>query len=215
MKARAEAEVLEAHFESLGRQREAARFGMWVFLASEFLLFGGLFALYATMRAEHPAGFTAGVEHADVLIGSVNTVVLLISSYLVARAVHAIRDDHGRLAALLTGGTVLLGLVFLVLKTYEYVTHVQEGAVPGGRGAFYAELATPGLASYFTLYWVTTALHSIHVLVGISILSLFALQMARGRLDARRSQRVEMGALYWHLVDGIWIFLWPLYYLIR
>jgi cytochrome c oxidase subunit 3 len=209
----------EAHFESLDRQREAARLGMWIFLASELLLFGALFALYATERAEHPAGFHEGMKHAEVITGSVNTVVLLISSYLVARAVHALRDDRARFAAALTGGTVLLGLVFLGLKFYEYGAHIEEGAVPGGHGAFYLEHrvegGADGLASYFTLYWLTTGLHAVHVLIGMSILAFFGVAMWRRRLGAGHSHRLEIAALYWHLVDAVWIFLWPLYYLMR
>lgn len=205
----------EAHFESLERQREAARLGMWVFLASEILLFGALIALYATSRAEHAAGFAEGVRHADVIAGSVNTVVLLVSSYLVARAVHALRDDQPRLAAGLTGGTVLLGAVFLAIKSYEYVHHLSEGAGPAGRGALYLEHPVPGLASYFNLYWLTTGLHAFHVLVGMSVLAVLGIAVARRRFGAAHAHRLEMGALYWHLVDVVWIFLWPLYYLMK
>lgn len=210
-----EALAFEPHFESLERQREAARLGMWVFLASEVLLFGALFALYATERAEHTAGFVEGMKHADVIAGSVNTVVLLISSYLVARAVHALRDDRVRFAAALTGGTVLLALVFLGIKAYEYTTHVREGALPGGHGAFYLEHRADGLVSYFNLYWLTTALHGVHVLIGMSILAFFGVALWRRRLAAVHAHRLEVAALYWHLVDAVWIFLWPLYYLMR
>lgn len=209
------APAFEPHFESLERQREAARLGMWVFLASEVLLFGALFALYASGRAEHPAGFAEGMHHAEVIAGSVNTVVLLVSSYLIARAVHALRDDQGRFAAALTAGTVLLALVFLGIKTYEYAAHVEEGAVPGGQGAFYLAHPVDGLASYFNLYWLTTALHAVHVLIGMSILAFFGVAMWRRRLAAAHAHRLEIAALYWHLVDAIWIFLWPLYYLMR
>ncbi len=205
----------EPHFESLERQREAARLGMWIFLASEVLLFGALFALYATARAEHPLGFAEGMKHADVIAGSVNTVVLLVSSYLVARAVHALRDDQVRFAAALTAGTVLLALVFLGIKGYEYTAHIREGAVPGGRGAFYLAHPVDGLATYMTLYWLTTALHGVHVLIGMSVLAFFGLAMWRRRLAATHAHRLEVAALYWHLVDAVWIFLWPLYYLMR
>lgn len=205
----------EAHFESLERQRAAVRLGMWVFLSSEFLLFGALIALYATMRAHYPAGFALGVRHADVIAGSINTAVLLVSSYLIARAVRALRASQARLAAALTGGTVLLGAVFLAIKSYEYAHHLSEGAGPAGRGALYLQHPVAGLASYFNLYWFTTSLHAFHVLVGISVLAFFGVAIVRRRLGAGHAHRLEVGALYWHLVDVVWIFLWPLYYLMK
>lgn len=210
-----EEEAGEDHFESLERQRETARFGMWIFLTSEVLLFAGLFALYAAERTRHPQGYVEGTHHADVLIGSVNTLVLIVSSFLVATAVHVLRADRRRAAAWLTSGTVLLGLAFLALKGTEYLSHAHEGALPGGRTTFYVQHPTEGLVSYFNLYWISTSLHALHVIVGVSLLGFFALSLFRGRLDAARSHRLEMGALYWHLVDAIWIFLWPLYYLMR
>lgn len=210
-----EAAIRVAHFDSLEKQRNAARFGMWVFLASEVLLFGALLALYATQRAEHPRGFLEGMHHADVVAGSINTFVLLVSSYLIARAVHALRDDQRRLAAALTTGTVALGLVFLGIKAYEYTAHIREGAIPGGRTALYAEFPDHGLVSYFNLYWITTSLHGIHVVIGMSVLAVFAVLLWRERLSSVGAHRLEIGALYWHLVDVIWIFLWPLYYLMR
>lgn len=208
-------EVLEGHFESLERQREAARFGMWVFMASEVLLFSGLFSLYAAERTEYPEGFAEAAKHAEVAIGSVNTIVLLVSSYLIARAVHALRADQRRLAAVLTTGTVLLGTTFIVLKSWEYWKHVAEGAIPGGHTEFYVKHPIAGVVSYFNLYWIATFLHAIHVLIGTSVLAYFGLQLWRGTLGALRSHRLEMGALYWHLVDMIWIVLWPLFYLMR
>ncbi|HEY8431686.1 MAG TPA: cytochrome c oxidase subunit 3 [Sandaracinaceae bacterium] len=205
----------EAHFESLARQREAARLGTWIFLASEVLLFAGLFTLYAAQRAEHPRGFAEGIRHADVIAGSVNTFVLLGSSFLVAAAVHLLRDGRRRMAAWLTAGTIALGLVFLGLKAYEYARHAREGALPGGRTPFYLEHPEEGLAAYFNLYWVSTSLHAVHVIVGLGVLAWLLLAMLRRRLGGARAHRLEMGALYWHLVDSIWIFLWPLFYLLR
>lgn len=210
-----EEEALEGHFETLERQREASRFGMWVFLASEVLLFSGFFALYATLRSQHPAGFVEGAKHAEVIIGSVNTIVLLVSSYLAARAVHALRKDETSLAALLTLGTVALGVTFLFLKGWEYWKHVAEGAIPGGGTEFFVHHATPGVISYFNLYWLATFLHAIHVLVGTSAIGVCSIALFRKRLRAVQSQRLEITALYWHLVDAIWIVLWPLFYLMR
>ncbi len=210
-----EEEALEDHFESLERQRLAARFGMWVFMASEVLLFSGFFALYATERAKYPEGFIEGAKHAAVVIGSVNTLVLLVSSYLAARAVHALRQDRRRLAAILTLGTVALGITFLVLKGWEYWKHAAEGALPGGGTEFYVSHATEGIISYFNLYWLATFLHAIHVLVGTTAVGVMCVALWRNRLTIVHSHRLEVTALYWHLVDSIWIVIWPLFYLMR
>lgn len=205
----------EPHFESLERQRETARFGMWVFLASEVLLFGVLFVLYAAERLEHPRGFAEGVRHADRVLGSANAVILLVSSFSIAAAVQLLRRDRRRSAAWSASGTLLLGLLFLAIKAWEYVGHAHEGAVPGGRTTFYVRHATEGVVSYFNLYWISTSLHALHVTIGLGVLGLLTAQLWLGRLDAARAHRLELGALYWHLVDVIWIVLWPLYYLMR
>lgn len=206
----------EEHFESLERQKTAARLGMWVFLASEVLLFAGLFALYAAQRALHPDAFAAGVRESVHWVGHTNTFVLLTSSALLALAVHVLRADRRRLAAALLAATVALGLAFLALKGVEYAEHVRHGQVPGGRGPFFEAHPQPeGLPVFFTLYWITTGAHAVHVSAGVLVLAFFALWTFRRRLGATHAHRLEVAALYWHLVDAVWIFLWPLYYLVR
>lgn len=206
----------EEHFESLERQKLAARFGMWVFLASEVLLFSGLFALYAAERASHPTSFAFGVSENLGWVGTTNTFVLLTSSSLVALAVHVLRDDRRRLASGLIAGTILLGLAFLGLKTYEYDDHIHHGAVAGGHTRYFVEHAShEGLPAFFNLYWISTGAHAVHVTVGLLVLGVFALRTGRRRLGATRAHQLEVAALYWHLVDAVWIFLWPLYYLVR
>ncbi len=208
-----EAEALEEHFESLERQREATRLGTWVFLASEVLLFGALFALYAAQRAHYPEGYVEGVRHAKVIVGSINALLLLVSGYLAASAVLALRADRRRFAAALTSGTCALGVAFLALKGWEWAMHVAAGALPGGNTAYFVEHPTPGLASYVTLYWIATVLHTIHLALGLGVMGFFALRLWQRRLTAVRAHRLELGALYWALVDCIWIVLWPLFYL--
>lgn len=206
----------EEQFESFERQKLAARLGMWVFLASEVLLFSGLFALYATERALHPSSFAFGVHENLQWVGTANTFVLLTSSFLVAMAVHVLREDRRRAASWLVLATLLLGVVFLALKGYEYQDHITHGAVPGGRTAFFEEHAEhEGLPAFFNLYWISTAAHALHVSIGILVLSVFAVWTGRGRLTATHAHRLEIAAIYWHLVDAIWIFLWPLYYLLQ
>jgi cytochrome c oxidase subunit 3 len=200
----------EAHFESLHRQAETVRFGMWIFLASEALLFGALFALYASYRAAWPHAFAVGVRENDAVLGTTNTLLLIFSSFLVAVGTRRLRlGDHGG-AARLVAATVLVGLAFLGVKSHEYAVHFEHGIFPGGHGAYFAN-APAGSATFFTLYFAMTGLHAVHVIVGMGVLSFCAVQTHRARLS---THGLEVAALYWHLVDTIWIFLWPLYYLL-
>lgn len=195
------------------QQAHAARLGMWVFLASEILLFAGLFALFVTYRTMHPEGFAEGVRHNTKVLGSINTGVLLFSSYLAATAVHRVRDAKLGAARWLILATIVLGGVFLAIKLLEYAHHFHEGIFPGGKGEFFADHPAEGLPIFWTLYFFMTGLHAIHVTVGMILLSSTFLGMRFGRITALAPQRVEVAAIYWHLVDTIWIVLWPLLYL--
>ncbi|MBX3206299.1 MAG: cytochrome c oxidase subunit 3 [Labilithrix sp.] len=201
------------HFESLERQAHAARLGMWVFLATEVLLFGAAFALFLTYQVQFSHAFRAGVAHNTKVLGSVNTAVLLLSSTLVACAVHALRRGDAKLAARLVGGTIALGLTFLVIKGIEYGKHFDEGIYPGGVGHYFTLHPIRGLAAFWTLYFGMTALHALHVTIGAGVLGVLLHAIVRGRLGRETAYRLEVGAIYWHLVDVIWIFLWPLFYL--
>jgi cytochrome c oxidase subunit 3 len=203
----------EEHFESLAQQAHAARLAMWVFLASEVLLFASLFALYASYRLHFTASFTEAVHHNAKVIGSINTGVLLLSSTIVACSVHALRSGRRALAAMFVAATMSLGLVFLILKATEYRAHFHEGIYPGGAGRFFLEHPLPGLPEFWTLYFGMTGLHAVHVIVGVTVLGAMLLGILRGRIDMATSYKLELGALYWHLVDLVWIFLWPLFYL--
>jgi cytochrome c oxidase subunit 3 len=204
---------VEAQFESMEQQAHAARLGMWVFLSSELLLFAGLFALFVTYRTVYPAGFAEGVRANTKVLGSINTGVLLVSSYLVATAVHRVREGRLGAAKVLVLATVALGAVFLAIKLTEYGHHFAEGIYPGGQGMFFATHTTPGLTIFWTLYFFMTGLHAVHVTIGMILLSTTILGMRSGKISATAPQRMEIAAIYWHLVDVIWIFLWPLLYL--
>lgn len=199
-------------FATAQRQADAQRFGIWLFLASELLLFSGLFALYAAYRVEHGAGFVQAVHENTLYYGTANTYVLLTSSFSIALALHAVRAGRGRLAALLTAVTVALGLAFLVIKALEYGVHIEEGALPGPFYDF-SRAATLGGNRLYTLYWVTTGAHALHVAGGMIVLSWTARRAARGYYVAERVTRFEMAALYWHFVDVMWLFIWPIFYL--
>ncbi len=203
-----------ADFESLEKQAHAASLGMWVFVASEFLFFAGFFVLYAAYRVEHPRGFGVGVETNTLAYGTVNTAVLLVSSYTVALGVHALRNGRARAAAGLTALTVLFGGCFLAIKTAEYLHHFREGIFPGGAGDFFVQHPDPGTKIFYTLYFCMTGLHAIHVTVGMGILAWLAARVLRGSVTPYAPHPLALGAVYWHLVDLVWIFLWPLFYLV-
>jgi len=203
---------LAEQFEDLAKQGQAARLGMWLFLGSELLLFGGLFALYAAYRAMYPAEFAEAVAHNSVAIGTTNTLVLITSSLTVAMSVGAVRADRPRRAGRLLALSVLLGAVFLALKGVEYAAHFRDGILPG-EGYRFAELPAAGASLFFTLYYLLTGLHALHVTAGMTLLGWLSWGCLRGRYAAGNDLHVELGGLYWHLVDIVWIFLWPLLYL--
>jgi cytochrome c oxidase subunit 3 len=203
---------LHGHFEDLGVQEHAARLGMWIFLGSEVLLFAGLFALYAAYRTEYAAEFQRALHHNHVLIGTTNTVVLIASSFTVAWALHALRGDRRRTALASLGATMVLGAAFLALKAVEYSAHFAEGIAPGPAYSFDG-LPGPGARLFFTLYFAMTGLHALHMIGGLAVMAILALRVARRVTTPAYHVELEMGGLYWHLVDCIWIFLWPLFYL--
>jgi cytochrome c oxidase subunit 3 len=205
---------LHEQFEDLDKQAHAARFGMWAFLGSELLLFAGLFALYAGYRTMYPAEFAAGVGHCNAVIGTSNTVILITSSFTVAMALDAVRAGKARTAAALLLFSIGGGLLFLLLKGVEYGQHFHEGIYPGV-GYHDPDLASRGANVFFTLYYLMTGLHAIHVSVGIVILFWLAWGAWRRIYSPANHVHVEVGALYWHLIDIIWIFLWPILYLMH
>lgn len=201
------------HFESLEQQEHAAHLGMWLFLTSEVLLFGALFGLYTGYRLQYAEDFALAAHHNNVLLGTGNTLILITSSFSAAWAVHS--AEHGRRRAIVSslGLTLLLGVCFLVFKAIEYSQHFAEGIFPGPAYRF-AELPVHGANVFFNLYYFMTGLHALHVVGGLTALSVLAWLAQRGRFAAgRRYTPLELGVLYWHLVDLIWIFLWPLLYL--
>jgi cytochrome c oxidase subunit 3 len=200
------------HFESLEQQEHAAHLGMWLFLTSEVLLFGALFGLYTAYRVEFPKDFSEAVHHNNLWLGSINTVVLITSSFSAAWAVHSAKRGARRAMLVSLGVTLLLGAGFLVLKFTEYGQHFAEGIYPGAYYRF-QELPTPGAGVFFTLYFFLTGLHALHVIGGMSALGVLTWLGARGHHTPERHTALELGVLYWHLVDVIWIFLWPLMYL--
>jgi cytochrome c oxidase subunit 3 len=189
------------------------RLGMWLFLATEILLFAGLFTGYAVYRFNFPLAFAESSRHLNITAGTLNTVVLITSSFTVALALHFARVDKPRAAAICLGITLLFALTFLGIKAIEYTEHFREHALPGKYYAF-EEVKIPGAAMFMTMYFLMTGLHGLHVVAGMSVLSWLLWRTLQGRYSSAYSTGLEMGALYWHLVDLVWIFLYPLLYLI-
>jgi cytochrome c oxidase subunit 3 len=200
------------HFESLQQQEHAAHFGMWLFLTSETLLFGALFGLYTAYRIQYAEQFLEAAHHNNVLLGTTNTVILVSSSFFAAWAVHSVQQSRPKVAVRCLLATLLAGLVFLGVKAVEYREHFAHGIYPGSWYRF-TELPTQGAKIFFTLYYFMTGLHALHVIAGLAALAVIARVAARGRYTERQHTSLELGVLYWHLVDVIWIFLWPLMYL--
>jgi cytochrome c oxidase subunit III len=203
--------TLAEQFEDAGQQYEASQLGMWTFLATEVLFFGGLFLAYIVYRYFYPEGFAEGSRHTDLFYGTLNTAILLTSSLTMALAVHAARANrrNATVRALLL--TLLFALGFLVVKGFEYHEDFIEALVPGP--GFNSELPQHA-AIFFWLYWAMTGLHAVHVTVGVGVLTVIAVMAGRGRFSDRYHTPVEVAGLYWHFVDLVWIFLYPLLYLI-
>lgn len=204
---------LAHHFHDLDQQHEAAALGMWVFLVTEILFFGGLFLTYLLYRTWYPDAFVAASHHLDIFWGATNTAVLIGSSLTMALAVHAAQTGSRRATVVFILLTMVLGLTFLGIKGLEYSHKFHEHLVPGPNFQF--EGTQPQHAEiFFSLYFVMTGLHALHMIIGLGIMSVLAWMAARGRFSARYANPVEMGGLYWHFVDIVWIFLFPLLYLI-
>jgi cytochrome c oxidase subunit 3 len=205
------------HFDDADQQFEAASLGMWLFLATEILFFGGLFAGYAQYRYWYPEAFTAGSAHLDVFLGTLNTAVLLTSSLAMALAVRGAQTDDQKSLMRMLLATIALGTVFLVIKAFEYSAKFQHHLVPGSHFSLeeVPEGATSGQVEiFFSFYFAMTGVHALHMVIGICILSFLVWRAKQGDFGQENFTAVEMTGLYWHLVDIVWVFLFPLLYLI-
>ena len=188
-----------------------AKLGMWLFLFTELLLFGGLFILYSVYLVRYPQEFASGGHQLDLVFGTTNTVVLLTSSLFAAMSVTAIkRGARGTTLALL-GGTLGCALIFLVIKYLEWSAKIGHGIFPNSPKLI---AGPPGESVFFGLYYFTTGLHGIHVVVGGVLIGWICVLVQRGGIHEGDNIALENVTLYWHLVDLVWIFIFPLYYLI-
>jgi cytochrome c oxidase subunit 3 len=207
---------LAHHFNDLTQQRQAAELGMWLFLVTEFMFFSGLFLAYFIYRRWYPAEFASGSHTMDVVLGTINTGVLLTSSLTMALAVAAAEHGRQRAVAGLLTATLALGSVFLAIKAYEYHHKYEHHLIPFANLAFeYA--GTPeqaGMAAFFNLYVLMTGLHAFHMVIGIVMLAILIIAALRERPPADRSIVVHNIGLYWHFVDLVWVYLFPFFYLV-
>jgi cytochrome c oxidase subunit 3 len=228
--------ALAHHFENLEQQHDAATLGMWIFLGTELMVFGGLFCGYTVYRALNPEAFAAASRHLSVWFGGVNTVVLLTSSLTMALAVHAAQTARQQMLVTCLALTALLGTTFLVIKGFEYYNDYEDKLVPRlafdpdeWRPARFADVSEEQLSDadreeiagfgrrvqmFYVFYYIMTGLHAVHLIIGIGILVVLTLLARRGSYLPDYYSPVEVGGLYWHFVDVVWIFLLPLLYLI-
>jgi cytochrome c oxidase subunit III len=201
-------------FDDAAQQYEASALGMWVFLVTEIMFFGGLFTAYVAYRSAYPAAFGLASAHLDLTLGAVNTAVLIGSSLTMALAVHSSQTGKRNALVIFLLLTMALGSVFLGIKAVEYADKFHHGLVPGpyftfsGPDAKRAEI-------FFSLYFAMTGVHALHMIIGLGVLTVLVLQARKGRFGTRYHTPIELAGLYWHFVDIVWIFLFPLLYLIE
>lgn len=191
----------DGHFVNSEDAYASNKLGMWLFLATELLLFGGLFAAYAIYRAKYPEMFFEGHEELNLTLGTTNTIILLVSSFTIAIGVTAIQRGKRNLLSLMLVITIICGLLFGLNKYFEYAAKFHHDIFPSKN-------------IFFALYFMMTGLHMIHVFIGVVILVIILIYNMKGNYNENNFTSVELGALYWHLIDVIWIYLFPLLYLV-
>ncbi|OSI24830.1 cytochrome c oxidase subunit 3 [Bradyrhizobium canariense] len=203
--------LLREPWEHFERQQRAGKFGIWVFLASETLFFGALMLTYAVCRVEHPEAFAAAGRATNIWFGTINTAILLTSSLTMAVASQAAAQSERSRTLVLTclGLTAALGLSFIVVKGFEYKEDIDKHLIPGAGFA----LSQAAAQLFYGLYWLVTGVHAIHLTIGIVLVVRLIVLGATRRIRLRENPEIEVTALYWHLVDIVWIFLYPLIYL--
>jgi cytochrome c oxidase subunit 3 len=198
--------MMETHQDDAG-----SKIGMWLFLLSEILLFGGLFLLYSSYRYKYSLDFHLAAWELNRVVGTLNTLILITSSLFIALSIFFVRKGNRRLSALFLIGTIFFGFLFLAFKSVEWTVKIGLGLYPNSPRLLGR---TKGELLFYGLYYSMTGLHGLHVLIGVLILSVMLVLVVKGKVNENRFVPLENSGLYWHLVDIIWIFLFPLFYLI-
>jgi cytochrome c oxidase subunit 3 len=207
--------ALQHHFDTMEQQFEASALGMWVFLVTEIMFFGGLFMAYLVYRTWHPEAFAEGSRHLDIMLGGVNTAVLIASSLTMALAVYAGQQGDRKRQLVFLVGTAIFGLAFLGIKAVEYSEKFRDHLVPGPHFEWRGAANPANVQMFYSLYFALTGLHALHMIVGVGMLAVLIRMAANGRFTREWNTPLEVGGLYWHFVDIVWIFLFPLLYLIE
>jgi cytochrome c oxidase subunit 3 len=200
-------------FDDAAQQREASTMGMWLFIATEILFFGAMFLGYTVYRCSYPQAFADASRHTLIAFGGTNAAVLLISSTTMAFAVRAVRENRRWQLVSFLLLTAFLGCLFLVIKGFEYSREISEHLLPGS--SFHIEAAQPANEEmFFYIYWLMTGVHALHVTIGIFLILIFAARASFTNAFVNRDTPVDLLGLYWHFVDIVWVFLFPLLYLV-
>jgi cytochrome c oxidase subunit 3 len=212
-----ETAALRVQFDTEAQQKDASTLGMWIFLITEIMFFGGMFAVYTVYRSWYPDVFAIASSSLNEIIGALNTGVLLLSSFTMVMAVRAGQLGQQKAIVMFLILTLLFGGIFLGVKAYEWNQKFEEHHIPG-QAAFHLDGVLPedqGHAQlFFSIYFAMTGLHALHMVIGVGILLTLIVQTRKGRYSASYYTPVDVAGLYWHFVDVIWIFLFPLFYLI-
>jgi cytochrome c oxidase subunit 3 len=226
--------ALQHHFENMEQQREAGTLGMWVFLVTEIMFFGGMFLAYTLYRYKYPAAFASASNHLDIRLGAINTIVLIVSSFTMAMAVFSTQVGKRRNTIIGLFLTMVLGLTFLGIKAVEYRDKYRDNLIPGQLipgHPFKPEVAKTGdedphklhlepgatvknVELFYWIYFAMTGMHALHMIIGIGLMTVITIMAWRGRYGPEYYAPVEISGLYWHFVDIVWIFLFPLLYLL-
>jgi cytochrome c oxidase subunit 3 len=205
---------LQHHFDNMEQQAEASTLGMWVFLVTEIMFFGGLFMAYLVYRHQSPMGFQEASHHLNIYWGAANTAILIVSSLTMALAVRAAQTSQpSRVQVRWLLATIFFGLCFLGIKAIEYTDKFRDHIVPGAHFQWEGLYPKPA-EQFYSLYFAMTGLHALHMIIGIGIMAVIAFLASRKTFDSDYYTPVEVAGLYWHFVDIVWIYLFPLLYLI-
>jgi cytochrome c oxidase subunit III len=204
---------LQHHFQDMRTQQHAVRLGMWLFLATEILLFGGLFCAYSAYRTLYPEAWHDCSAHLNRPFGLAETFDLITSSWTMVMGIHCVRVGKKNAAVVFLLATLLMGLGFLGMHSWEYYHEFLEGALPG-KYYHFEEVKATGAPMFYAVYFLMTGLHSAHVIIGAGVIGTLTFFTWRGDYDESYDHPLDLGGLYWHLVDLIWIFLFPLLYLV-
>ncbi|MFQ5604156.1 MAG: cytochrome c oxidase subunit 3 family protein [bacterium] len=205
--------ALAHHFEDMEQQFEASTLGMWAFLVTEILFFGGLFAGYLVYRTKYPQAFDLGSHELDIVLGAINTAVLILSSLTMALAVHWGQKGQSKRIVLFLIFTMILGATFLGIKAVEYAHKAHEHLVPS-TGFLFEGAHADQVRIFFSFYFAMTGMHAFHMIIGLGLLAYLVIQAWKGKYTAKYNTPIDLIGLYWHFVDIVWIFLFPLLYLI-